>query len=67
MCKAEEKWENGIVEQLSLDLRNEFSDIKDFSTTNLWYMKKWHMFYAGDDPEKLQRLVGEIETLCECC
>lgn len=62
MRKAEEKWGNGIVEQLSLDLRNEFPDIKGFSTTNLWYMKKWYMFYAGDDPEKLQRLVGEIET-----
>lgn len=62
MRKAEEKWGNGIVEQLSLDLRNEFPDIKGFSTTNLWYMKKWYMFYAGDDPEKLQRLIGEIET-----
>jgi len=62
MRKAEEKWGNGIVEQLSLDLRNEFPDIKGFSTTNLWYMKKWYMFYAGDAPEKLQRLVGEMET-----
>lgn len=62
MRKVEEKWGTGIVEQLSLDLRNEFPDIKGFSTTNLWYMKKWYMFYAGDDPEKLQRLVGEMET-----
>lgn len=60
--KVEEKWGSGIVEQLSLDLRNEFPDIKGFSTTNLWYMKKWYMFYAGDDEEKLQRLVGEIEA-----
>ncbi|SFG47146.1 PDDEXK nuclease domain-containing protein [Enterocloster clostridioformis] len=60
--KVEEKWGNGIVEQLSLDLRNEFPDIKGFSTTNLWYMKKWYTFYAGDNAEKLQRLVGEMET-----
>lgn len=60
--KVEEKWGNGIVEQLSLDLRNEFPDIKGFSTTNLWYMKKWYTFYTGDNAEKLQRLVGEIET-----
>ena len=59
--KVEEKWGNGIVEQLSLDLRNEFPDTKGFSTTNLWYMKKWYMFYAGSDTEKLQQLVGEIE------
>lgn len=62
MRKVEEKWGSGIVEQLSLDLRNEFPDIKGFSTTNLWYMKKWYMFYAGDDAEKLQRLIGEMET-----
>ena len=60
--KVEEKWGSGIVEQLSLDLRNEFPDIKGFSTTNLWYMKKWYMFYAGSDTEKLQQLVGEIES-----
>lgn len=62
MRKVEEKWGSGIVEQLSLDLKNEFPDIKGFSTTNLWYMKKWYMFYAGDDVEKLQRLIGEMET-----
>lgn len=62
MRKVEEKWGSGIVEQLSLDLRNEFPDIKGFSTTNLWYMKKWYIFYAGDDAEKLQRLVGEMEA-----
>ncbi len=62
MRKVEEKWGSGIVEQLSLDLKNEFPDIKGFSTTNLWYMKKWYTFYAGGDAEKLQRLVGEIEA-----
>ena len=61
--KVEEKWGSGIVEQLSLDLRNEFPDIKGFSTTNLWYMKKWYIFYAGSDTEKLQQLVGEIESI----
>ncbi len=59
--KVEEKWGNGIVEQLSLDLRNEFPDTKGFSTTNLWYMKKWYMFYAND-VEKLQQLVGKMEV-----
>ncbi|BFK64300.1 hypothetical protein I2700191B6_06530 [Dorea formicigenerans] len=34
--KAEEKWGKGIVEQLSLDLQNEFPDEKGFSARNLW-------------------------------
>ena len=58
--KAEEKWGTGIVEQVSLDLQNEFPNTKGFSTTNLWYMKQWYSFYASD-LEKLQQLVGEID------
>ncbi len=38
--KSEEKWGRGIVEQLSLDLQNEFPKIKGFSARNLWNMKK---------------------------
>ena len=38
--RAEEKWGNGIVEQVSLDLQNEFPNTKGFSTRNLWNMKK---------------------------
>ncbi|MCM1304754.1 MAG: DUF1016 N-terminal domain-containing protein [Lachnospiraceae bacterium] len=58
--KAEEKWGAGIVEQVSLDMQNKFPHAKGFSTTNLWNMKKWFLFYSGDY-EKLQQLVGEIE------
>lgn len=58
--KVEEKWGKGVVEQVSLDLQAEFPDVKGFSTSNLWYMKKWYQFYASalDEP-KLQQLVGE--------
>lgn len=56
--KAEEKWGSGIVEQLSLDLQAAFPNETGFGTSNLWYMKKWYLFYA----EKLQRAVGEINT-----
>ena len=44
--KAEERWGTGIVEQLSLDLQAEFPDEKGFSTSNIWYMKRWYLFYA---------------------
>lgn len=61
--KAEERWGSGIVEQLSLDLQNEFPDAKGFSTTNLWYMKKWYSFYQSSDHiEKLQQVVGALEN-----
>ena len=57
--KAEEKWGSGVVEQVSLDLRNEFPSAKGFGTTNLWSMKKWYSFYSAD-LEKLHQLGGEL-------
>lgn len=54
--KAEEKWGSGVVEQVSLDLKAEFPDIGGFSVRNLWYMKKWYLFYtsASGEMEKNQ-------------
>lgn len=61
--KAEERWGAGVVEQVSLDLKREFPDAEGFSTSNLWYMKKWYLFYAdGDAEEKLQRAIGELQS-----
>lgn len=61
--KAEERWGFGVVEQVSLDLKREFPNAEGFSTSNLWYMKKWYLFYTnGDAEEKLQRAVGELQS-----
>ena len=63
MKRAEERWGSGVVEQVSLDLKREFPNEDGFSTSNLWYMKKWYLFYSNDaDTEKLQRLVGELQA-----
>lgn len=60
--RMEEKWGSGIVEQISLDLKNEFPEVKGFSTTNLWYMKKWYLFYSHYiENGKLHQLIGETE------
>ena len=59
--KAEEKWGKGVVEQVSLDLQDAFPGVKGFGVTNLWYMKRWYLFYtASMNPQKLQQLVEEI-------
>ena len=47
--KAEEKWGKGIVEQLSLDLQNEFPKAKGFSARNLKKKKKWYLFYSENE------------------
>ncbi len=62
--KAEERWGAGVVEQVSLDLKREFPGTDGFSTSNLWYMKKWYLFYTdGDSEGKLQRTVGELQRI----
>ncbi len=50
--KAESRWGEGIVEQLSLDLKAEFPGEKGFSTTNLWYMKQWYLFYTTTEAQQ---------------
>ena len=61
--KAEERWGAGVVEQVSLDLKREFPNEDGFSTSNLWYMKKWYLFYTNHaSSEKLQRLIEELQS-----
>ena len=61
--RAEEHWGAGVVEQVSLDLKAAFPKAKGFSTTNLWNMKKWYLFYSTNKAsQKLQQLVGELQN-----
>lgn len=60
--KAEAKWGDGVVKQLSLDLKESFPGAKGFSTTNLWYVKQWYTFYSKQY-QKLQQAVGELNSI----
>ena len=72
--KAEARWGSGVVEQVSLDLQAAFPESKGFSTTNLWFMKQWYLFYSRDTEKlaqvgrelssvKLPQLVGELQSV----
>ena len=39
-------WGNGVVKQLSLDLRSEYPAVNGFAVRNLEYMKRWYSFYC---------------------
>ena len=58
--KAEERWGAGVVEQVSLDLQREFPNAQGFSALNLWYMKRWYLFYNQTDT-KLYQVGKEIQ------
>lgn len=59
--KAEERWGAGVVEQVSLDLQREFPNAEGFSALNLWYMKRWYLFYNQADT-KLYQVGKEISN-----
>ncbi len=50
--KAESRWGVGVVNQLCLDLKAAFPDVRGFSARNLYYMKEWHEFYMADEERK---------------
>lgn len=50
---------NNYVEQLAKDLRAEFPDMKGFSRSNLFYIRKFYQFYAT---ASVQQLVGLNEA-----
>ncbi len=50
--QAEARWGSGVVNQLSLDLREAYPDVKGFSARNLYYMKEWYEFYMADNNRK---------------
>lgn len=59
--KAEERWGAGVVEQVSLDMQREFPGVEGFSAPNLWFMKKWYLFYTSpESQEKLYQTGREI-------
>lgn len=51
--KAEARWGSGVVNQLSLDLRNAYPDVKGFSSRNLYYMKEWYEFFMADEKHRV--------------
>src|SRR5690606_7651542 len=42
----ETDWGEGIIDQLSIDLRMSFPDIKGFSRRNLYAIRQWFLFYC---------------------
>ncbi|OGU12817.1 MAG: hypothetical protein A2X61_11135 [Ignavibacteria bacterium GWB2_35_12] len=52
-------WGDGLIEQLSRDLSNEFPDLKGFSLTNLYTIQRWYNYYSNNKA-KVQQVVAEF-------
>lgn len=52
-------WGSAVVERLAVDLKMEFPDMGGFSRSNLFYIRKFYLFYRDAD-EKVQQVVRQI-------
>ena len=54
------KWGSGFIEQLSKDLKKEFPNMTGFSRANLFYIKKFYLYYLPliTDISKVQQVAG---------
>jgi len=58
------KWGSNFIKQLSLDLRSEFPNTEGFSYVNLYYIKRWYIFYSSQSNFFYQagKKIGNVEN-----
>lgn len=42
------KWGSGVINDIAIDLKHEFPDMKGFSRRNLYAIKQWYSFYRSE-------------------
>ena len=47
--QKDSQWGDGLITQMSKDLREEFPDMKGFSKRNLELMRQWYLFWTTDN------------------
>ena len=60
--QQEANWGDNLIEQLSKDLSNAFPEMKGFSRTNLFYIRKWYLFYNREQA-LVPQLVGQLPAV----
>lgn len=60
--QQEAGWGDALIEQLSRDLSAAFPEMKGFSRTNLFYVRKWYLFY-NRERESVPQLVGQLSQV----
>ena len=48
--QKEANWGAKIIDQIAIDLKHEFPDIKGFSRRNIYAMRQWYLFYSQEFP-----------------
>lgn len=59
--QAAHSWGNRIIEQLANDLKKEFPGISGFSRANLFFIRRFYLFYADVKVQQAVRLLSDEE------
>lgn len=59
--QANSQWGDGLVKQLSIDLKREFPKMQGFSERNIKYVRQWYVFYNEHNTIG-QQAVAQLET-----
>lgn len=54
-------WGSNVIEQLSRDLKNEFPGVSGFSRANLFFIRKFYLFYRNEKVQQAVRLLADDE------
>ncbi len=60
--QSENSWGNSVIEQLSADLKAEFSNTSGFSRANLFFIRRFYLFYTGEKVQQAVRLLPDEEN-----
>ena len=60
MKQKEYGWGSGVIDKLAKDLKTAFPEVAGFSRANLFYIRKFYLFYSD---KKVQQLVGHSSGL----
>ena len=59
--QAENSWGKNIIERLAADLKQEFPGIAGFSRANLFFIRRFYLFYADEKVQQAVRLLANEE------
>ena len=60
--QAENSWGNNVIEQLAIDLKSEFPGVAGFSRANLFFIRRFYLFYADEKVQQADRLLSDEEN-----
>ncbi len=60
--QVENSWGNSVIEQLSADLKSEFPNTSGFSRANLFFIRRFYLFYNNEKVQQAVRLLPNDEN-----